>query len=125
MKKIDAGFHRNILFHILTTEKIKVNTGNCKRILQDPVGGRSNGAKFAANRSDRARRFHKVLFQFGNDVFAVGVLAERVQVRPNFVHQNLTLRWFAYVDHFLNYVVGVLVFHHHVKSTKKKYIPLI
>ncbi len=67
----------------------------------DPVRRRSN-------RSQINVVFQKVLFQLSQDVFPVGVFAERGDVRPDFVHEQLALGRFSYINHLLHHVVGVL-----------------
>lgn len=60
------------------------------------------------NRSQINVVFQKVFLQLSQDVFSVGVFAERGDVRPDFVHEQLALRRFSYINHLLHHVVGVL-----------------
>lgn len=50
----------------------------------------------------------EVLFQFGENVFAVSILAERRDVRSDFVHEQFALRGLGHINHLLHDVVGVL-----------------
>ena len=71
------------------------------------AGARQHGAEFAV--------LEQILFEFGEYVLAIGELAQRVNVRPNLVHEGLALRRLRHVNHLLHHVVGVLVLHHRVQ----------
>ena len=50
-------------------------------------------------------------------MFAIGVLSQSVTVGPYFVHENLSLVGLGHINHFLNDIVGKLIFHHYVQCT--------
>ena len=54
--------------------------------------------------------------QFGQNMFAVCVFAKSGNVRSNLHHEDLALKRFAYVDHLLNHIIRILIFHHAVQS---------
>ena len=51
----------------------------------------------------------KHLFQFGNDMLAVRIAFERVDVRLHLLDHQLLLRRLGHVQHFLHHIVCVLV----------------
>ena len=57
------------------------------------------------------------LNKFGQNMFAIGVLSQSVTVGPYFVHENLSLVGLGHINHFLNDIVGKLIFHHYVQCT--------
>ena len=59
------------------------------------------------------------LFEFGNDMFSVGELAESGDVRADTVEESTALFRVAQVDELLNDVVGVCIAHHRLQSTVK------
>ncbi|RNA22734.1 hypothetical protein BpHYR1_040570 [Brachionus plicatilis] len=71
------------------------------------IGGGS-GAELVA--------LEKILLQFGEYMFAVGELAQRVHMRPNLLHEGAPLHGLGHVDHLLYDIVGVLVLHHGVET---------
>ena len=110
---------------------IKTNFRVCPRLLKNTgatprakitwhyrsLGNRSSWELGWAHGSKFGVVLEEVLFQFGENVLAVGVFSQRVAVRPDFVHEDFSLGRLRHVDHLLNHVVGVLVFHHDVKWT--------
>lgn len=67
----------------------------------DAVRGRSD-------RSEVDVVLQEVLLELRQNVLAVRVLAQRGDVRPDFVHKQFALRRLGHVDHLLHNVVGVL-----------------
>lgn len=53
-------------------------------------------------------------------MLAIGVLAQASQMRSDFMHQHFTLRRLRDVNHFLNDVIGILIFHHHIQCTVRQ-----
>ena len=60
----------------------------------------------------------EVLFELCQDVFAVRVLFESVDVGPDVVHEDLPLSRLGHVNHLLDDIVGVLVLHHQMQRTQ-------
>ena len=89
---------------------------------ESSVGRHADGAEVG-------RVFEEEFLQFGQDVFAVRVLAQCGDVGSNLVHENLALLRLGHVDHFLHHVVGKLVLHHGLQRTvvaeTRKFIKII
>lgn len=102
----------------------KFNFSHARRcfftILEYPVCRGADRAQLPSDGAQRARSFHKVFLQFGDDVFAVRVLPQGIQMRSDFVHQHFALCRLADVDHLLDDVIRVLVLHHDVQSAVKE-----
>ena len=47
----------------------------------------------------------------------IGVFAQGVTVRSDFVHENFSLGRLSHIDHLLHHIVGILIFHHLVQWT--------
>ena len=87
-------------------------------IRQTVVRWGKDGAEFAI--------LQQILFKLCQNVLAICEFAQRMNVRSNFMHKSLSLRRLRNVNHFLNYVISVLVLHHCVKAAvgpfcKRKY----
>ena len=78
----------------------------------------SGGAAIFASSDDSIRRrsnrsqidviLEEIFFQFGENVFAISILAKRGDVRSDFVHEQFALRRLGHINHFLHDVVGIL-----------------
>ena len=95
----------------------------CCCCLDNSVGGRSDGSQVDIV-------LQEVLFQFGQNVFAVSVLAQRGNVRSDFVHEQFALRWLRHVDHLLHNIIGVLerkklLINHSIKLNLTKVLYLV
>ena len=74
---------------------------SCCLLSDDSVRRRSN-------RSQIDIILKEVLFQFGENVFAVSILAECGNVRSDFVHEQFALRRLGHIYHLLHDIVSVL-----------------
>ena len=74
------------------------------------LGGRPDGSQFRGV-------LQEVLFQLGQNVLAIGVLAQGVAIGPDLVHEDFSLVGLSNIDHLLHHVVGVLILHHGVQWT--------
>ena len=72
--------------------------------------GRPDGSQFRGV-------LQEVLFQLGQNVLAIGVLAQGVAIGPDLVHEDFSLVGLSNIDHLLHHVVGVLILHHGVQWT--------
>ncbi len=63
----------------------------------------------------QSHRFANDLLNSRDDVFAVCILLQRGKVGFDFLDDKLALRIVHQIEHFLDYVIGVLVFHHHLQ----------
>lgn len=53
-------------------------------------------------------------------MLAVGVFTKPRQVWSNLVHEYLALSWLSNINHFLHYIVGVLILHHDVQCAVRQ-----
>ena len=74
------------------------------------LGGRANRSQFGGV-------LQEVLFQLGQNMLAIGVLAQGVAIGPDLVHEDFSLVGLSHIDHLLHHVVGVLILHHGVQWT--------
>jgi len=78
-------------------------------------GGRGSGC---CNRSNS--RLQRELLQLGDNVLAVRVLLQRIHMRTNLVQQCLPLGRLRHVNHLLDDIICILIFHHYLKTARRK-----